>query len=294
MRSMAILAAGVVVGGVVGSFVTARTNGSRRAESSSMANSDPTTVATRTTFLRVAGMTCETCVPMVKSAAMKLDGVLEASVSFAHARAEVTYDPAKTTPDLIAAAITERSGFKATAGDIPASSSHPGALSAMAVADLRNAFNASSDRTRVVAILSPTCSECIAGQGVIAKTFATIGSDQLRGFIVWLSMRGGDNEQAAGRQSDAFTDARVQQAWDNAGGIGDAFSRTLSLKGRAWDVYAVYAPGVRWTESAPPTPTFWMHQLTSAAGADQQLCLVPTTFVRRVEEIVKGHRPSAE
>ena len=28
----------------------------------------------------------------------------------------------------------------------------------------------------------------------------------------------------------------------------------------AWDIYFVYAPGVRWEEE-PPLPTQWMHQL---------------------------------
>ena len=28
----------------------------------------------------------------------------------------------------------------------------------------------------------------------------------------------------------------------------------------AWDIYFVYAPGVRW-EDEPPEPTEWMHQL---------------------------------
>ncbi len=65
--------------------------------------------------LKVTGMTCGGCAAAVKSAAKKVDGVTEANVSYEKGLAEVTYDPAKTTPQAIAQAITKRSGFKAEA-----------------------------------------------------------------------------------------------------------------------------------------------------------------------------------
>jgi copper chaperone len=64
-------------------------------------------------ILKVTGMTCGGCAAAVKSAAKKVDGVKEAVVSYDKGVAEVTYDPAKTTPQAIAQAVTERSGFKA-------------------------------------------------------------------------------------------------------------------------------------------------------------------------------------
>lgn len=63
--------------------------------------------------LKVAGMTCGGCAAAVKSAAKKVDGVKEAAVSYEKGLAEVTYDPAKTSPRAIAQAITKRSGFNA-------------------------------------------------------------------------------------------------------------------------------------------------------------------------------------
>ena len=41
------------------------------------------------------------------------DGVTDVVVSHKTGRADVTYDPAKTTPSAIAKAITDGSGFKA-------------------------------------------------------------------------------------------------------------------------------------------------------------------------------------
>jgi mercuric ion binding protein len=65
--------------------------------------------------LKVDGMTCGGCEAAVRSAARKVEGVKDAKVSYAKGTAEVTYDPAKTSPEAIARAITDKSGFKAEA-----------------------------------------------------------------------------------------------------------------------------------------------------------------------------------
>lgn len=68
---------------------------------------------TETCRLKVSGMTCAGCEAAVRMAAKKVDGVTEVVVSHKTGRADVTYDPAKTTPSAIAKAITDGSGFKA-------------------------------------------------------------------------------------------------------------------------------------------------------------------------------------
>jgi copper chaperone CopZ len=69
--------------------------------------------ATKVCTLKVSGMTCAGCEAAVKIAAKKVDGVKAVTVSYDKAAADVTYDPAKTTPAAIAKAITEKTGFKA-------------------------------------------------------------------------------------------------------------------------------------------------------------------------------------
>lgn len=64
--------------------------------------------------LQVTGMTCGGCAAAVKMAALNVDGVKDAKVSYKEKRAEITYDPAKTNPEAIAKAITKKSGFKAS------------------------------------------------------------------------------------------------------------------------------------------------------------------------------------
>ena len=66
-----------------------------------------------TCTLKVTGMTCAGCEAAVKIAAKRVDGVKDIVVSYDKAAAAVTYDPAKTSPAVIAKAITEKTGYKA-------------------------------------------------------------------------------------------------------------------------------------------------------------------------------------
>jgi copper chaperone CopZ len=66
-----------------------------------------------TCWLKVSGMTCAGCEVAVRMAAKSVDGVTDVVVSHKTGRADVTYDPAKSTPSAVAKAITDGSGFKA-------------------------------------------------------------------------------------------------------------------------------------------------------------------------------------
>ena len=69
--------------------------------------------ATKVCTLKVSGVTCAGCEAAVRMAARSIDGVKNVKASYAKHNADVTYDPAKTTPEAIAKVITEKSGFKA-------------------------------------------------------------------------------------------------------------------------------------------------------------------------------------
>jgi hypothetical protein len=100
-------------------------------------------------------------------------------------------------------------------------------------------------------------------------------------------MLSGDNVNAAQIQAGSFTDRRILQRWDARRLAGAEFSKALKLKGHAWDVYLLYAPGVKWTGATPPAPTFWMHQLRAEHGADQKLCLNPAAMTAKVQDLLK-------
>lgn len=74
-----------------------------------------TKAVTKVCTLKVTGMTCAGCEAAVKIAAKKVDGVSDVTVSYDKAAAQVTYDPAKTTPEAIAKVIREKTGYKAEA-----------------------------------------------------------------------------------------------------------------------------------------------------------------------------------
>ena len=78
------------------------------------ANQTPDTAKTgQVCVLKVSGMICGTCAATVEKTVKKIDGVKRAKVSQPKGTAEITYDPAKTTPEAIAKIINEKTNFKA-------------------------------------------------------------------------------------------------------------------------------------------------------------------------------------
>lgn len=68
--------------------------------------------STKVCTLKVTGMTCAGCETAVKIAARTIDGVTSVAASYKRGTAEVTYDPAKSTPAAIATAIADKTGYK--------------------------------------------------------------------------------------------------------------------------------------------------------------------------------------
>lgn len=154
--------------------------------------------------------------------------------------------------------------------------------------ELREIFNRASESVRVVALLSPVCPMCQRGHDVVKALFSRHPSERLRGLRVWLPMYPGDAREAAQREAVAFMDSRLVDGWDAQRRTGNAFARTLGLTRTAWDVYLLYAPGVRWEGDDPPEPTFWMHQLGPYYGADLGRFLDPDILDRSLGEILAG------
>ncbi len=70
-----------------------------------------------TGVLKVSGMACGACAAKVAKEARKLEGVLDVTVSQPKERAEITFDPKKTSLDAILEAINAKTPFKA---EVPA------------------------------------------------------------------------------------------------------------------------------------------------------------------------------
>src|SRR5207247_7260242 len=64
------------------------------------------------TTLTIAGMNCGGCAAGVKIQRKRLEGVMRYDVSYEKGEAQVSYDPAKTTPEKIAESVAAKTGYK--------------------------------------------------------------------------------------------------------------------------------------------------------------------------------------
>lgn len=89
-----------------------------------------------------------------------------------------------------------------------------------------------------------------------------ISDANLRVYVVWLPILGGDREDGAEQMAGLIPDHRAVQFWDQEQSLGKIYAKVLGLPPGtyAWDVYLVFPPGVRW-ENEAPRPIYWMHQL---------------------------------
>lgn len=108
LRSLAFVAAAALF---VPLGTSCKGGSTESAQQSGTAASAPVNVKQAT--FHVEGMTCGSCNVAVKVAAERVDGVTEARASHAEKRAWVSFDPARTSSEAIARAITE-AGYETT------------------------------------------------------------------------------------------------------------------------------------------------------------------------------------
>lgn len=159
------------------------------------------------------------------------------------------------------------------------------AMSPVTSDEVRKEFNASSDKIRIVALLSPMCPGCQSGHAVVDRVLKKFSSPELQAILVWEPMRRDDSPEAATEQADQVRDTRIWQGWNANKHVGELFGKTLDLHDIAWDVYLIYKPGIKWEAEQPPQPTFWMHQLQ---GVDPKLllCADPTRLSIEVAKLL--------
>jgi hypothetical protein len=159
------------------------------------------------------------------------------------------------------------------------------AMSATTTDAVREEFNASSDKVRIVALLSPMCPGCQSGHAVVARILHKFSSPELQAILVWEPMRNDDSPEAATVQASQVRDARIWQGWNGNKNVGDLFGKTLDIHDIAWDVYLIYKPGIKWEGQEPPRPTFWMHQL-QRVDPKLLLCADPTRLSIEVAKLL--------
>lgn len=135
------------------------------------------------------------------------------------------------------------------------------------VEPLRQAFNAASDRPRLVALLSPTSRAGVEGARALAEMVVGSGAD-LTVMVVWVDVLHGDNASEAERSAAAFG-PRVRQYHDPKGRAAWPFGLATLGRERAgvWNTYVFYRPGSTW-QGDPPAPDDWLHAMAGPGRGD--------------------------
>jgi copper chaperone CopZ len=211
---------------------------------------------TATTVLTIKGMTCGGCVASVKIQLRKTEGVTAYEVSYEKAEAQVTYEPAKTTPEKIAASVS-KTGFTASvkpktdqkasaegsceggacqrdcckeaarAAKVEQAPEADGLVSlAQDTARLQADFNAAKSRHRFVAVLSPTCGACVHGAEAIKAAVLPVASS-VPVFVVWAPMLAADGGAEASAGARSLTAPGVRQYWDPSRRVGTSLRRDI-------------------------------------------------------------------
>ena len=95
-----------------------------------------------------------------------------------------------------------------------------------------------------------------------------IDDPSLRAYVAWVPVLPEDVEPPDEETVGLVPDARARHFWDGEGHLPKLFHSVLGLPTDwpAWDVYLIYPPGVTWGD-APPSPSYWEHQLGELPNA---------------------------
>lgn len=127
-------------------------------------------------------------------------------------------------------------------------------------------FNRSTDRTRVILLLSQSCPYCLKGATEIQKVLDKHKDAPVAVFTIWQPILPTDWARPRTHVLARLSDPRVRQYYDAdhrvAAELGMmAGERQLDPeccwdKGRPWDLLAAFPPGVEWRESLPAPVVF--------------------------------------
>jgi hypothetical protein len=102
---------------------------------------------------------------------------------------------------------------------------------------------------------------CRWGFSKIKNALKAVADDQVRVYVIWDPIFGGNFDGEAKKLSSGFPDKRVRYFKDPNSFAGSLWEKVLKTgRGIAWDVYLLYDSQAQW-EDEPPKPDFWMHQL---------------------------------
>jgi hypothetical protein len=132
-----------------------------------------------------------------------------------------------------------------------------------------NEFNRHRDSPRMLALVSPTCQECLAGARS-ARAAVTESSGRSVLLIVWMKGLPDDDRIWAENKARELRGDRIHQFWDGQDLVGAHVADRLGRAGLvAWDIYLGFRSGFVWEEEMPES-SGWVHQMGDAGWADDR------------------------
>lgn len=128
---------------------------------------------------------------------------------------------------------------------------------------LKQDFNANQGKIRLLFIVGDTCGICLRGMADLNDAFIARAQNDARllTLVVHVPTLGAE-EKHVPAAIPLLDGPRVLHYWDGVGKSGVHFGKTLATGGiYAWDVWMAYGPAAEWSDTVPPAPEFWMHQL---------------------------------
>jgi hypothetical protein len=142
-------------------------------------------------------------------------------------------------------------------------------------------FNDDRDKLRVVAVVSPTCVDCLNAVRSIRRAIQAGPTDApIAASILWVDVTPFDSADEVERVTRLVDIEGVRQYHDPTGWTGRRVAASLGFPEQlAWDVFLLYRPGLAWNEK-PPAPTEWVHQLDYSKWADPALLRTGPALLR--------------
>ncbi len=132
---------------------------------------------------------------------------------------------------------------------------------------LKDEFNASRGKVRLMFLSGPTCGICLRGMADLNDAFLAEhqNDDRLATFVVHVPTMGAKQKHVADT-IPLLDGPRIHHYWENSGIIGQHFREVMDVEHYVWDFWAIYGPDITWDGLLPPTPEYFEHQLGVSAG----------------------------
>ena len=122
----------------------------------------------------------------------------------------------------------------------------------LALQPLRQDFESYFGQIRIVAVVSPSCGDCLDNcESVYTTVLPWAEENDAEIFVIWGSVMPSDTEIGCADRIQPLRSPRIHHYWDNSGRATRAFGRMLGLpsNGDAYDIFLAYGQTATWDPS---------------------------------------------